>query len=736
MRKNATRRSLKDRLGSYAIFTLILGGVVELGLIAFLIYFWTGTGAEPDGRRASVFWRYLVLSNYATRTVTVCALILRTAVDLQALICTGLAAALLLEGRDGVPLADAAAISVLRAVNGGPSSLMKELAWGAPLRSIPAFLSLVMFLTCSAIQFSSTLLLSDFRSASIVADPSTGHAPVLQTLPDLIRPFGVQFGGDVGIWRQTLGSFPTFAETRIYEPLADDAAAAIADTGLIKRAFPPLSLQQRQTLRRYEGAAVTHTSRVSCVRPVLRGTIRGLQTVTDGSVQIAPALSEASIQGTVSWPSQTGQHAGLEGLACAEKTFCPPVPINCALPFISPAFFFASVLEQRPATLCLFNQTGRRSFGAGSMLFLVLNTTNTREDWLRVGRGTTNGTVTLPDADAKASAGEWSELHISENVTLTATVCLTNTSLGVENVLATTTTTSPGEQALTYQVENKTWNTDEIIKMVDTTADATYTDRGILSLSNATKISDTQLDNMYRAAGINYRPNDAPAPDIASQFLFALYDSVFDPLDNFINANSSKPGNRSVYMCSQCSRISGTYFDPHPYVVILFRSVLESTGHASSALHATLFWLMQAQYYGALPGFDFGIDSQLVFSQSVSVPGQSYLGLGVVVSVTVVNVFCVAVAVLLFLRRTRYSMYGNAWHAVAQVSASLDIRPLLERATLSTDNEVAAELREAGLERTSSGLVVDDSGRAVIARRGWRKMSRYGRVPHMQQQRG
>jgi len=83
-----------------------------------------------------------------------------------------------------VVLADVATFSILRAANGGPSGLAKELFWtpSAFLRSAPAFMSLLLLLACVAIQFTSALLLSAFHPTSVISDSITRQTPVLQTL--------------------------------------------------------------------------------------------------------------------------------------------------------------------------------------------------------------------------------------------------------------------------------------------------------------------------------------------------------------------------------------------------------------------------------------------------------------------------------------------------------------------------------------------------------------------------
>jgi hypothetical protein len=716
------------RLGPIALTTIVLGLLVELGVLSFLVYFWTGIGNNPDGEHANYVWRHLVLNDYAARTITICALILRTAVDLQGAVGTGLAAALLIEARV-VRFSDVAAFSVIRAINAGPWSVSRRLAWSPTtfIRSFPAFASLILLLTVVAIQFSSTLLLSDFRPFNIISDPQIVRAPVLQTFPELLIPIYQQLSPnpvDSRVWQQAFTSFPVFAE-QILSPGTQEADTS--DTGLVKRALIPLDVQQRRTVRQFDGAAATYSSRATCGRAEIQGVVTGLR--NNGPKGFTPLLSSARVEGTLSWET----HPALGGIFdCGSSTDCPTMKISCALPYVGTDNSFASILEQTPTTMCSFAAPEDWTKTTTELQsFLLLSSTTPGQNWIDASNGT-NGTLSLP---ASEGANEWAVYKLEGGITLKATLCQTSALLEVENISART-LADPGEATMNYDPGNKTWSTAPIVKMASVRPGATNADRGILTLIQNQTLNNEQLEGesnpmhatvsipltryaaMYQAAGTNYRPDEATGSDIAFQFFNALRRLVYNPVSvKFERSNETEmAGNSSVYMCSRCPTLNGRYFDAHPYLVLLFHAALNDTGSAAQALHSTLFWLTQGLYYQALPGFDFGADSMVMLSHSVSIP-RVYSGLAAVVVLTLLNLACITILVTLFLQRTKHSLYGNTWHAVAQL-ISPETKHLLDRSTRVTDLDVAASMRQIGLADVPAGVGTLESGRVAVVRQG------------------
>lgn len=678
------------RLGSLAILVITLGWAVELGTLGFLLYIWSGRGKDPGGGYATQLWRNIMLRDLASRTATLSSLALRTAVDLQATVCTAMVAALMLEARD-VQMANVALFSVLRAVNGGPSSVVQPLIQtpGKFIRSLPAFIILVLFLSTVATQFSSTLLLSDFRQASLLTDTTYGHIPVLETQPELLLPLTNSTGGTSSLaWQQAMTSYPPFGERTIRARLT---STSVSDTGGVKRAFLPFQARQRQNLRRYEGAAVTYESRVACVHPSLTGKIYA------GSDR----LSLPRIAGNLSWVSDVND-PDFTGLSCDKPGQCDDVPFDCALPFNISGSKLQTILSKRPLSVCLVGrQPTSLSFTRGiSNLFLVLDTLSDFNDWNNSIPGTIPGS---------ADQGEWALLDFGQNARLNVTVCFSNATMRLENVTMDA-SEDLAEPSLNYDPASGTWNTDDIAKLMGVDSSVRIAERGVMNVTDTRAISSTDLDAMFRSsANFDFLSQEGTAEDLRDQFFSFVLSNVQGGILTATGAT-----NFSIYFCSGCN-LSPNFTDIHPHYPILFNAFLGQTGSPAAGWQSMLFWLAQAQYYNALSGFDFGNNSTMVFSRAVSIP-QVWFGLTSVTGIIMLNIACVAVTTWLFMHRTKYSAYGNSWHAVSQV-LSPDTRHLLDRATQATDDQVKKSLRETGSDKVDAGLWKLDSGRVAVVRR-------------------
>ncbi|KAI8288379.1 hypothetical protein K4K60_011049 [Colletotrichum sp. SAR11_57] len=114
-----------------------------------------------------------MLDQYITQAITLSTVLLRSAVTAQSAIYTSLVAGIVLE-RHGVPLYRVAEISMIRCANDGPLRLAWLLVSSARKSILQAALVIVLLLTTLAVQFSSTLLVSDLGLASLVGDARDG----------------------------------------------------------------------------------------------------------------------------------------------------------------------------------------------------------------------------------------------------------------------------------------------------------------------------------------------------------------------------------------------------------------------------------------------------------------------------------------------------------------------------------------------------------------------------------
>jgi hypothetical protein len=241
---------------------VILG---TLGLIAFLWF----------GNHDNQTWRRFMVHSWVTRAVSISALILRLATSLQAGIAVAMLAALALEFY-GVPLADAAALAVMRSGETTPQTLFTETVLGFAMKPknlhwIYTLLALVLFATTSLLQLTSTALLSDLQlgplpGSSISSALShdfqynmTGLSQKLNFIPMIRRQTP---------WARNPQFYPTFAEFSSPAPARSD----VDDTGVLLRAFLPMAdSAQRKNLRNYTGKAFVLDSRVACQAPILTG---------------------------------------------------------------------------------------------------------------------------------------------------------------------------------------------------------------------------------------------------------------------------------------------------------------------------------------------------------------------------------------------------------------------------------------------------------------------------------
>ncbi|KLU91621.1 hypothetical protein MAPG_10139 [Magnaporthiopsis poae ATCC 64411] len=173
------------RLGLWGFTTIAVGSLVTLAILAFLTFLWMTEGILGS-ERAPAAWRWVMLGRRATQAVTLATVVVRVAVTAQATVYTSLIAGIVLE-RHGVPLSMVAQFSVLRAVNDGPLRLAWLLLTSSPRRSaLLASLTVVLFATTVAIQFSSTILVSDLDFSTLVGEPRNLSLPVFMS-PDVIE---------------------------------------------------------------------------------------------------------------------------------------------------------------------------------------------------------------------------------------------------------------------------------------------------------------------------------------------------------------------------------------------------------------------------------------------------------------------------------------------------------------------------------------------------------------------
>jgi hypothetical protein len=253
-----TSPNARRRLGGYTTFLLIVTSLLLLGSMAFISFLWWS-------KRTNTTWRKIMLADWATRSVSLSALALRTAISLQAAVATSILASYLLECH-GVTLPNLAFISVTRVVNTGPWGLFFTLSkrLGHSTHFV-IYLSILLLLCITfAAQFSSTILLSDLALA-MVSD-FRRNATVEYGFPPNVDYLGFEPGMQSDYRTITPVYFPLFAE---YQQ-AGQTENRSTDTGITVRSFLPISVaEDRENLGQYDGPALVYDARVFCTTPLI-----------------------------------------------------------------------------------------------------------------------------------------------------------------------------------------------------------------------------------------------------------------------------------------------------------------------------------------------------------------------------------------------------------------------------------------------------------------------------------
>ncbi|KAI1348378.1 hypothetical protein F5Y01DRAFT_292500 [Xylaria sp. FL0043] len=311
-----SRLPLRHSLGIFGCITIFGGSILTLFAIGFLLFLWLGRARVEQDAKALTAWRTIMLHGWATQSVTLTSLLLRVISAAQAGLCTSMVAALLLERRS-VPVSQVAQVSVTRSVNGGPMGflyMMSSHRMRPIVLKVEVLLLFILTLTAFALQFSSTILISDFGMMRLLQNSNQTAVNVA------ISPIGAA----------TIGSFLTVgnldSSTVLFGEVDSQADATpnrlgVSDTGVKRRAFLPYQKEDRVNLQHFSGAAFSSVSRTACVRPSLTSELSfdsGTRFVISGRIAYNKSLEDAGQA-----PTQQCSDDGL---------FCLPATFNCSLP--------------------------------------------------------------------------------------------------------------------------------------------------------------------------------------------------------------------------------------------------------------------------------------------------------------------------------------------------------------------------------------------------------------------
>jgi len=683
-------------LGNTPVSILVAGTVFITIATAFLALLWRGATLDSVQQAQGGLWRSLVVSGWATRTVTICAAVIRIAISAQLGIVMSMVGSLLLE-RHRVQLPDVAFFTIARAVNVGPISV---LFGKGPALSRSSASSIGVVVTAAAIAvvsaFTSTILLSDFSDISVVGDSNT----------TTIRQGGERIGSSLDLWRSSFGGYPRFAEyTNDSEPLL--VGPHIDDTGHTLRALLPIQASaERSILRSYTGTAPVFDTRFTCFTPNL--TLVSLNLTSD-AIGMGLITTKVAVEGNVTFQ---GDPYGV--LQVYESPATPTFPFHCVLPYdgFDPTNSMNLSVCALPSLLPEITEPTILPTPPPSA-YLVLNVTGPDQGWEQVNGidsfiGKQGHRVISSTDTTTVSQGPWTTTKFvadddAKGLTISITACVAALS-GQHYYISATSPEDGPEPSFRDTISNaRPYDTESVRRQLGaTTTPLSLRERGIMALTGNLSAFHRRLNLMVPGVDLWYF---LPSNNILSD----CGESQPCASNHTTNPMALMTYGRGNAMQQQARSIG------HPSHISLFGDTLETTGSPARALQAWFTTLTAQQYYDSLPRLTGSGKATCVYSVRVAAPSR-WVGFAVVAVMLVVHVVLVAATTACFVRRTEHSFLGNSWSAVAQVMSDVTA-PLLSRATELDDREVEKMIRsdEGGLRRRYGIARSQATGRTELA---------------------
>lgn len=694
-------------MGLWNMFVLAIGAIASLLAVAFLAFLWIGSESARKGDPTPRLWFFIVDNDWATRVVTVASVLIRLATAAQMGVFAALIAAWILE-TTGASAEHLPMLSVIRTVNNGPQSHIWNVFHSLHVGSRYFYSAVIVLaiLDALALQFTSTLLITDFQTVAIV--PGAIQRPVHYAPYNLDdeQAGNVQAGNGVDFFQSGPAAYARFAEWA-EQPRFD---AEYADTGTTLRAFLPFgSSDDRSVLRSYDGPATIVDSRIRCVIPsidVHNMTFLSQSSGGDRSNYEIAIAGKVGIQGRIPGQMDSEEQSvsdGLEGMfsisAVARIYYANATDWRLSYTLV-PSFsevsgFSNNVLAPDNtgfATLLLMNVTGD---GWKEVLDNVTNFSTTQEN-LIVG----------PLGWNQTSSGLWTDLRPSNstaNIGISATLCFANFESNNYLVHADEGGDFTEPRNMTWVAGAHTYSTSTVRQMLDTwSKDLTPRQRGILRLhappnGNWSTLKIPNTDSDYITTPVTTGLRKLINPDAYTGYSAHL---------------------GTGWGASAAFTPFSSYNGVHKTHAALFQDIIQRTGNPALAFQAFFTIIEQMTYYDLLPQFDIAGNASYSLSQRVEVPAQ-WVGFGVVMGLLLLHAVLLVTAVVLFLVNSEHSLLGNAWQAVAQVSSS-DMLETVHWASNMTDLEVKQLLRMSSSEENEVVLKTGaDGGRSqAVYRRG------------------
>ncbi|KAI1754347.1 hypothetical protein F4782DRAFT_539171 [Xylaria castorea] len=633
---------LSESLDIFGLAILFGGSLLILVAIAMLTLLWLGGGLSPEAGNALSTWRNLVLRGWTPQSITLVSLTIRTTVTAQAAVCTSMLAGILIE-KHFVPRTQVAQLSILRGINDGPMSLMRLLISSRCFKLFTRVDSLIMYILLLggiALQFSSTLLLLDVQSTSVTSSTS----PLLtQSLYD---PAQELRSSTAHLYMKQQPVFAAFGESRTNSLVAPDAYG-FSDTGLIEQAFLPFrSPTDRMSLRYYEGQASIFKSRY--------------QTDFWGEWEDYVASLMAS--------SKQPPYDSAE---------CPPLSFRCEVPGAADGSGWQS-------SLCLVTGVcgSLKSGDKGPEVGVVdpWSVNSTIYLWQSIDEsGTTKEHPVI--VEATADQGEWRSYVVAPNLFVNVSLCFHDFNVDHThvNMKALGIITEP---QVTYSPQNGAPDTSVVRAHLGAdSSQSEYGERVIL-----------QLTRQSVPLGANSTTDQDEDRSLARNY-------TISQLQSLIRAEliGGLEANIMIVICGYCVSAGEIL---HEETVSVLEDIINFTGRAADVIQTYVSIISSSIYYDFQKTFITSEEPQVSLVHTVLTANNckrrnGCAGFSSVMALLLVHMTCVGVITVLYVRQTRFSRYGNIWHAVSQLS-SAELSDTVETSKHQADKVVVAGMVKEG----------------------------------------
>ena len=663
----ATLRSLAKRIGIYSVFALLMGTTAILGSLDFITFLWFGgdksypygrpmpPGPYDDLLSGPDIWRHIMVSEWASRSVTLASLLIRTSIAAQALVCTAMLAALSLQWRQ-VQLSDAAPLSLLRYSNSGPTSLILPL-WGSRRSLKPMTSLLVILLTSTTLvsNITSTALLSDLRQTMLPGNEKNTRVLFGQSYP-LTMGVGIS---DYWVSRPT--QYPSFAE----EGLRNQPwpAPGMHEIGPFARTMIPISpVEDRSNVFLYSGPVKSLSMTSRCIKPRLQISDKSFtRTANDFTYEISGTVFLDLDEETMSVFELQDDKLNSSGrnFQCAFSGRWTDIPKQgyvtlCNIP---------SIIN---GTVDLGNYTvgPQRYASARDILFLHM---------------TPSGFNKSPENLSEWTFFEDTVAEENSAIIWRATVCSNS---GVERFkrLIVQRSNNVTEPIIMLNTSTQRWSTDLIRKQLDSSRiDYTLGERGLLHVTG------------YPQGRLPLSPEQ----------------EKIQPTTWSYGALSSEELNYRLHICSYCN-LSGDHIESSQ--AALFMDILEESDHPALAIQAITMLHATMEYYNSLVTADLEDSTAIVRPFVLTLRPVLGWGYWTVTAILASHLAVVLTIVSLYIHASeKTALLGHAWGVVSQLRSE-DTDFIFEDGACRTDKEVKEMLKKKSLEEERVVLATDDDG--------------------------